>query len=631
MMIEEIQSSIVTTAFKYLQEKGQELKGFGLSLEDLELALHALRRVYKPENQRRMELAKLLFEEFKKRTDSDEEISEKVGFANHALKHYICILSRCGESLAAREVLLRHEKYSPVHHQASKWQDVRNGFAKEKNEEELRRTTDYMQERGIIHKSHKLEVNIQSCIGMDDLRGAKKWYVCCIDAGIPLAIRTSCSILKLCILRGDLGWGQPIIEEILERPDKEAWDIIFQWAAVKGRGVEEIERMMEVMVRRNQERSNDERPDIDTINGLVELANRANDSYTAERYIALAQNWSIPLNGRTFLLQFDYRLKTGDIHGARSAYTQLQAHEAPEKEDIQLANKLILALCKAKRPDYAMIMQHVEDLSERNARFEPEVVSALCQIHLARNELHDVIDLLKTHTFHYDMQERNSIRKIFVKFCLDRSNNTSSAWDVYSIARQIFNEMDINTRIKLMDEFFARKRSDMGIHVFGHMRQQSVKRGRPNTEAYARCFEGIAKNEDYESLEIVHNMLKLDSEVEPDTRVYNGLMLAYTACGEPYRGLEFWDDIQYSQEGPTYNSICIAFRACELSPHGDQQAREIWSKLQKFEIEVTKDIYDAYVGALAGHGLGKEVISLINQMKEEIGCPPDVSTWVYIS
>ena len=625
--VEELQAAIVTTAFKYLQDKGREIEGFGLSLEDLEIALKVLVWVAKEENQRRKELARLLFEEFKQRSDSQGGESIELKFLGSPLTHYIRILTQCGESLAARELLLRYQKSFSGVHELSNWERVRKGFAKEKNETELQRTIEIMKENGAIYDAAAHEANTMSHIAMGDFETAKKWYMHPIAGNALPTSRTNISMLKLCILRGEFEWGQPIFESVLEKgPDKESWDIIFQWAAAKGKGVDEIERMMEVMVRKNDEQGNEERPDIDSINGLVDLANGMNDSYTAERYMALAQKWSIQPNGRTYLLQFNYRLKIGDIDGARSAYTQLQAHEMPDQEDMQLLNKLIVALCKAKRLDHALIMQYAEDLSERRARFEPETVAALCRLHLARDELHDVLDLLKVHTFHYDMIERNSIREVFVEFCLDRSNSLSRIWDAYSIARQIFNEMNRNIRLRLMNEFFARGRSDMATHVFGHMRQQPLKETRPDSNAYTQCFEGIAKSQDYDSLEIVHNMLKLDSEVEPDTRVYNGLMLAYEACGEPYRSLEFWDDIQYSREGPTYSSIRIALRACETSPYGDQQAREIWGKLKKFEIEVTKDIYQAYICALAGQGLSKEAITLMTDMENEIGSQPDVST-----
>jgi len=174
-----------------------------------------------------------------------------------------------------------------------------------------------------------------------------------------------------------------------------------------------------------------------------------------------------------------------------------------------------------------------------------------------------------------------------------------------------------------MHEFFARKRSDMATHVFGHMRQSPFPHRRPTTGTYTQCLEGIAKSADNNSLEIVHNMLKLDSEVEPDTRLHNALMMAYSACGQSDRSLGFWDDIVYSREGPTYDSICIALRACQLTPFGERHARDIWGRLQRFEIEVTKEIYEAYVAVLARQGLVTESTELLGKMEDEVGCKPD--------
>jgi len=48
-------------------------------------------------------------------------------------------------------------------------------------------------------------------------------------------------------------------------PSKVIWDVVLQWAAgAMGKGVEDVERMMEIMTRRNP---NDDsvRPDVETI------------------------------------------------------------------------------------------------------------------------------------------------------------------------------------------------------------------------------------------------------------------------------------------------------------------------------------------------------------------------------
>ena len=622
--LEELHVSHATNTFEYLQKDYRGVEDFGLSDDDLRVALIAL--VYMPKDRKyetHKKLARLLFEEYMQRRGSYLVPQWKEVFKY--LRPFITILSRGGDSLKARETLERYQDNGLRKREKSVWNEVLRGFAKEKNDEELLHTLDIMQKRKIPFDPIIHEIFMEYYASKDDVAMAKKWYQHPIEGGEPPTIHTDSSVLKLCIRCQELGWGEEIVKSMLARsPDKRAWNTVFLWAAAKGKGVDEIERMMQVMVRRNEEIGNNERPDIGTINSLVELANVNNDPYTAERYVALGQKWSLQPNAHTYLLQLEYRIRVGDLDGARSAYSKLQSEEIPADLDIPLINKLILALCNAKRQDYDAIMSLVEDLSERKGRFEPETVSALSLLHLQREEIHELVDLLHTHTFHYGLEQRSAIRDVFVNFCLDRSNTTSRAWDSYCIIREIFAETEVDTRTRLMREFFERKRSDMASHVFGHMRQYPTKRQRPRLETYAACFEGIGKAADAESLEMVHNMLKLDSEIEPNTRLYNALMLAYTGCGMADRSLDFWGHIVHSREGPSYNSIQIALMACEALPFGDRRAREIWARLQKFGIEVTREIYTAYIGALAGQMSFTEGSDLVEKAESETGFPPDI-------
>ncbi|MCJ1255669.1 hypothetical protein MMC24_003486 [Lignoscripta atroalba] len=626
--LEEIQARHALTTFRHLQETHNADQGLGLSTEDLQVALKALAYIprgnkYEPHKM----LAQLLFEEIHKRREAQPAEKSKATFSKVALLPFIQILSQFGESLAARDLVEKYWHGTLEQEGPFPWMHVLRGFAREHKEEELLRTLEIMQSYGLPFDARTHQTVTVYYADRDDVASTKKWYNHIIARDGSPTPHTNASVLKLCIRQKEFEWGEPIFKSLLAKdPDKHAWNLIFLWAAAKGKGVDEIERMMEIMVRRSKDRGIDIGPDINNINSLVELVNSRNDSYTAERYIALAHKWNIDLDSQTYLLQLDYRIKIGDIDGARAAYSKVRAHEVSGNRDIPLINKLIVSMCNSEHQDYDAIMALVEDLSERKARFEPDTVSALCLLHLQREELHDVIDLLQTHAFHYGLDQRASVRDVFVEFCYDRSNNTSRTWDAYSILREIFAETSIQIRTNLMNEFFARRRSDMACHVFGHMRQQAIKESRPNVDTYIACFEGIAKAVDLESLEMVHNMLKLDSEVEPTTRLYNALMLAYTACEMPYRSLEFWEDIVYSREGPSYNSIRIAFQACEAAPFGERQARDIWGRLKRFEIEVTKEIYAAYIGALAGRATFDEVVQLVDAMEAAIGCPPDALT-----
>lgn len=625
--LEDHQMRYALVAYKHLQSKLDDEASW-LSVEDLQTALKALiRRKDKHQPESRAELAGLIFEELRSRKEEIIGEDDSSAYQRFVLEPYVRILAQSGDADKARVLAEEYLESDPEKDSKALWHHILRGYARERNDEQILRSIDMMRARGIPFDIGAHQAVTFAYVREDDLVSTKRWYVHPIDGSEAPASRTSAMVLKLCANHKDFEWGQNIFTRILDQnPDKDSWDVIFQWAAAKGKGVDEIERMMTVMVETNMKAEDEARPDIYTMNGLIELANNMNDPYTAERFVGLAHKWRLPLNARTYVLQLDYRIKIGDLDGARRVYKDLQGHEISGDRDIPMVNKLILALCNASKQDPEAIMALVEDLTERKARFEPATVSALCILHLKRNELHDVIDLLQTHAFHYDLDERALVRDMLVGFCLDRSNSTASAWDAYTISRQIFDETDREIRTKLMNEFFARKRSDMATHVFGHMRQSPLGHKRPTTETYAQCIEGIAKNLDINSLEIVHNMLKLDLEVEPDTRLHNALMMAYLACGEPERSLEFWDNIVYSREGPTYDSICVALRACQRTPFGERRARDIWQRLQKFEIEVTKEIYAAYVAALAGQNLIAESMELLGKMEKEVGCAPDTVT-----
>ena len=626
--VEEIQVEHAMRTFQHLKTSYTEAKDFGLTGGDLRMAMKAL--VHMPSDKRYQahnKFARILFDEVRGRKDVGAQ--EDVEAFNQIFYRFIKVLVQSGDSLYARDLIEEywHSHLNKYDHDSSRshWKRVLQGFASEGNDEELLRTVDIMKGYGVSFDAQAHQAIAIFYARKGDAEQTRKWYKHPIVGEKPPTSHTDAAILQLCIQQNDLSWGQDIFKSLFTKDpsDKKTWNIIFQWAAAMGKGVDEIERMMEVMIRRNEEKGSNVRPDISTINALIELANSRNDPYTAERYVALGQKRNLAPDAQTYLLQLDYRIKVGDIGGAMLAYTKLQAEEVLENKDFPLINKLIIALCNSQYQDYDAIMRLVEDLSERKARFEPETVSALALLHLRREELPDLVDLLRTHTFHYSLEQRAAIRDVFVNFCLDRSNTVARAWDAYCILREVLSETDTDIRTRLMNEFFARRRSDMACHVFGHMRQQAISERRPNISVYVACFEGIAKAADLQSLEMVHNMLKLDSEIEPDTKLYNVLMLAYTACGEPDRSLGFWDDIIHSREGPTYNSIQIALRACEAQPFGDRQACEIWARLKRFEIEVTKEIYAAYIGALAGQALFAECAKLVNEAETETGSPPD--------
>ena len=421
-------------------------------------------------------------------------------------------------------------------------------------------------------------------------------------------------------------WGRSIIQNLMDdsrsqiTKRRELWDVVFLWAAGTGKSVDEVDRMMQVMARRNPEFT----PNIETINQLIAFANSRNDSYLAERFLALGAKWGVAQDPMTYMYQMDYRLATGDIDGARTAYHHLKDEDVRNNEDLTRINRLIQCMCKSGRYGFDTIMEVVEDYNSGRKPFEADTVSALCILHLKRSEYYDVVVLLQTQVGNYDTSERMRIRDTFVNFCLDRRNSITSVWDTYMIFHQVFDaETNREIRTRIMNEFLTRRRSDMAVHVFNHIREHRRAESQATADTYIDILAGIGRLEDHESLEVVHNQMKLDMNVEPNTRLQNSLMIAYLGCDFPNNAYRFWQDIIHSNEGPNYNSLLIVMRVCEKMPFGETRAKEIWQQLGELDVEITSELFAAYVGALAGNDLVNEAMEKVNNVEKEFGLRPN--------
>lgn len=619
--------------FKHLRKENGGDQAFGLGLDDLRCAAKVIGDISNdiPNDNRaaHSELARELFDEIVRRSNgSSEDVSHLDA------KSFLMALVQTGGSLEARQFLQDFTGSSVdlmgqsprAKHIRRFWTLCMEGFARENKEDELLRTADMAEKVG-LHYGHKFqEVMTVFYAERDNIEWTKKWYSKPLSKDISPSPKTMTAVLRFSIRNKELQWCRTVFRELLEtNPKKEIWDIALQWAAgALGKGVEDVEQMMEAMLRHAPE-SSTMHPDASTINGLVDLAMFFKDPYLAERYIALGVKFGIRPNARTYILQMDYRTAAGDLSGAGAAYTALQSAEICDKEDLPSINQYLRALCAAKEPNYDLITSITSDLDESDARLEAATVSALCMMHLSRGELQDVVDLLQKHTFHYALSQRTLIRDDFVSYCLNRKNNANKVWDAYTIFRQIFEETDIEIRTKMMNEFFQRGRADMACHVFGHMRQHIRPSTRPVLETYIQCFEGIASCSDPESLEIVHNMLKMDATIEPNTRLYNSLMLAYAGCEDSDKALSFWDEITLSNEGPSYRSLEIVFLACRRKAFGESTARAVWDKMRRMEIEITPRVFVAYLGALAGNCQLDEAKELVENAEKDFELKPDVT------
>ncbi|KAI1462646.1 complex I intermediate-associated protein [Annulohypoxylon moriforme] len=543
-------------------------------------------------------------------------------------------LSQYGKALEARDLVLEYYQTTQNKEQLDDrlrhFMPVIRGLAEEGHEAELLDFVSKAKKAG-LENDPTLHGIMATYFARKDRAETKFWFNRSIKKDLPPAPSTYYEILQYAIRNGQEEWAMSIYQDLISKLEsgswqnsKPTWDTSFQWAiALLGKGMDHIEHMIKVAYDHNRDNP-DSQPDIETMNGLIKIATDKNDPYLAERFIALSKKLGFEPNYKTYMLQLEYRIRANDLDGAFAVYQTFEELDVATKgQEITVLNSLIRAFCAAPNPVYERVLDVTSYLEQRLVTLEPETVVSICLAFLKNDETYEVIDTLSLHTAYYSVVERSMVQDAFVKYCLDKNNSTARVWDAYSLLRQFFPETQPESRVKIMDALFDRRRADMAAHTFGHMRAIGNPHLRPTLDTYVRFFEGIGKCPDEESMRTVHNMLKMDTTIQPNTLLFNALMIAHVACGLPYRSLDIWKEITASPEGPSYASLEIVLRAYEITPDGDGLADELWEKINRMEIDVPKHVYVAYVVAMAAHSHLLKAKTLLEDMENAVGQPPD--------
>ncbi|KXJ90908.1 pentatricopeptide repeat domain-containing protein [Microdochium bolleyi] len=612
-----------------------------LTEEDLRLALDSLSISPTDTPENHVELARSLYTVLRRNdrglpstsiADTWNQLQDDLFRGPHAEPHLLRLLvafSTFGNATEARDILMKCVQSRRIK-DPSLWRPVLQGLAREERVQDVIDLIVEFRRRGVEFNRTMHGVITTFFAKRDMVKKTKQWWSTPISENEPPSRATYFEVLLFALRNGEQEWATEIYKQLVENLEtsslksrKALWDVAFQWAVLLlGKGPEHIEHMFKVCTERAPEGS--AQPDIESINRILQAVIEKNDPYLGERFVALGERLGFEKNEETIMLQIKYRLRANDLDGAIRAFRSLGDNSTTKSHPI--LNEVIRKLGAATSPDYEKILEITTHLEQRNATLEPDTVVSICMAFLRNDEQYEVMDTLSLHTAYYSVTERGTVRQAFVGYCLDTKNSTARVWDAYALLRQFFPELERSERVRIMLSFFNRKRADMACHVFGHMRAHSNTDIRPTVETYTTFFEALGTAPDEGSLKMVHNMWKMDTSTQPNTRLYNSLMVAYIACDTSYIALDFWKDITVSAEGPSYESLHLAFMAYEITSGGDELAAELWSKITKMEIEVPAEIYGAYVAAIAAHGNLDKAKTLLEEMQAVVGTRPDILT-----
>ncbi|KAI3342180.1 complex I intermediate-associated protein [Ustulina deusta] len=624
-----------------------------LSLDDIHLAMRCLEKPPRDGPHYHLELSGALFRELRRRelniepgrfhnVTLDFRLKDGLGQSKY-LHSFLAALSQYGRALEAKDIflenlpdpnLLSHTEFHPRHSLLP----IINGLAREGQEQALREVVREAVKSGVPYDVSIHGVMTSFFAQRDNVEETKFWWTRPIRKGLHPAPPTYYEVLLFALRNNQREWAMEIYEDLVAQVEsgpwgesKACWDVSFQFAfLLLGKGIDQIEHMFNIALDRTKDKPK-ARPNIGSINSLLRCAIDKDDPYMAERFISLSKKLGFEPDLSTYILQLEYRLRAKDYHGAMATYQALRGLETSSRErELPILNKLIRGLCSSSRPDYEKILDVTSYLEQRHVTLEPETVVSVCMAFMKNDETYEVIDTLSLHTAHYSIVEREMVLRSFVDYCLDKKNSTARVWDAYALLRQFFPEVENEHREAIMNAFFDRRRPDMACHVFGHMRSHNNIRHRPTLDTYVRCLEGIGRCPDMESLKMIHNMVKMDTTIQPNTKLYNALMIGYIVCDISHRALDFWKEITTSPEGPSYATLEIVFRAYEVQPYCDAPAKELWAKITKMEIDVPEHVYAAYLTTLAAHSHLPDVKLLLDACDDIIGKRPDFLTFAYV-
>ncbi|KAK7532950.1 uncharacterized protein J3D65DRAFT_633856 [Phyllosticta citribraziliensis] len=636
------------------QEGSRPAEDAAISGEHLVKALCVVRNPACINSQSYVQLAELIFEQIKSQATEDPESKRRAATAHEFFLH---VQLQNGHATLVRDYLVGEcaakdprtsQSFDPKYWSGSPLilHDVMRHFADAGNETELLRTYQLVKELpgAIQDEREPLEYVLAYFYARKrSPEEMEKWLdIASKKSGLQVIPATLFPEVVRCCLAKEFGsYGRRLVRLTLEKLElsykkptneqpihlqtdgKAIWDAVLLWAAGNGKGVEEVDRMMQIMARQKSADGWRAKPDVETINMLLEFCASRQDAYSAERYVLLGQKRGIMPNATTYSLQVESRLAQGDIEGARAAYKNLVGEESLKQEDIRAANKMVRALI-AHDYDFDAVMYYVDDLNDREAIFEMDTVLALAKLHMKRNELHEVIDLLKTHAAQAPTDERRKVFDFLVSFVFLPQTSTAVAWDIYVLLRGMFSEECLrDTRTDIMKEFFRRGRADISAHIFQQMREDVRAEVQPTVDTYIAALMGATQSEDEEPLSAIHNLLKLDASIDPDTRLHNALMIAYVSRFEPARAWRHWLDIINSTEGPNYTSIIVAFSIAKfMQTSGAEKTKALWERIVNMNIEVTEDLLGAYLDALAGLELIEEALDTLKRSARDFGIKP---------
>lgn len=534
---------------------------------------------------------------------------------------YTKILARTGSAEDARTQLEETASQDPA-----TWIETVRGLITEAKSRQIWKVLDEYEARFGHLDPEAHEELVTDLINLDKVWDAQRMFDMPLNYNSGPTTQCITRMLLMSIKANQMNLAEGLAETLMARSrDENVLTPLILYYAAKDPSLMELRRTFADLIHSS-------RADVSmsTFNDVIEYALKQNNPSLASAVKELAETEDFRPDGKTYAIELQHALDCQDLARAQSCYEAMLYQEPPsDQADIPILNRFVAILAFQPSPNHELVMRVTDYILERRAEIEPSAIAGLVHLFLLKDDLDEALTLLRHRLDFYALPERASIANVFIDFIKSPTTNTQRAFNAYELFHHAFPETPATQRLPIMQSFFDRKRSDLACKVFVNMREAAPDApARPDAEAYRQCFEGIAQCRDIDGLQSTYNMLKLDLQIDINTKIRNSLMLCYIGCHMPWQAIiDHFYKIMDSREGPSYSTFEIAMRACETwPPYGSFEARKIIAVMQAWNLEITKPLYDNYIGVMAGQCEFENAVELIENMQKDIGEAPDAFT-----
>ncbi|CAO3635898.1 unnamed protein product [Cunninghamella echinulata] len=225
-----------------------------------------------------------------------------------------------------------------------------------------------------------------------------------------------------------------------------------------------------------------------------------------------------------------------------------------------------------------------------------------------------------------------------------QSNQTNVAIEIYEVLKnhhyQSAESTTASTKVQLDDIFFTtmistmtnrisqlssidkvEKEMDFTLDMFMDMRSLRIQ---PHLHTYTAMLNCCGRAKHAEGLEQVHQLIKMDLNLDPDIAIYNALLDGYNRTDQIDKVLNLWDIM--STTSTTINSHQLMFDAATISivldacGHHNESLRgqSIWNFLNQIKYPLNTNHFNSYIEFLCRVGDGT-VRNRKQQSNSELG------------